>query len=370
MVEHSSFKEKSITGRYVTLEHLEREWLTKHAGIGIEDIGSSVLGESIKGISLGVGPNRILMWSQMHGNESTTTKAVLDLVNFLTTPSSLSESILGNCTLYIIPILNPDGAKQYTRENANGVDLNRDAKSLTQPESKVLRSVFDSFKPDYCFNLHDQRTLFGVGGTAKSATISFLSPSSDPSRKITPTRETAMRLITGMNDLLQKSIPGQVGRYDDSFNENCVGDAFQMLEVPTILFEAGHYPGDYQREITREHIFYALLKSIEIIVLDDVEQFEMNQYFNIPENNKVFYDVLIQNANIINSGLDIEQRIGIRYKEVLQNDVIHFVPEIANIGKLPGQFGHWQLDCKNTDDKEQLISNKPLLQLITSAGKK
>ena len=52
-------------------------------------------------------------------------------------------------------MVNPDGAKLYTRVNANEVDLNRDSVNLSQPESKVLRNVFEEFKPDYCFNLHD-----------------------------------------------------------------------------------------------------------------------------------------------------------------------------------------------------------------------
>jgi hypothetical protein len=47
----------------------------------------------------------------------------------------------------------------YTRLNANEVDLNRDSQNLTQPESKVLREIFDLFQPHYCFNLHDQRTI-------------------------------------------------------------------------------------------------------------------------------------------------------------------------------------------------------------------
>jgi murein tripeptide amidase MpaA len=38
-------------------------------------------------------------------------------------------------------MLNPDGAKTYTRENANKVDLNRDSQDLTQPESKILRKL-------------------------------------------------------------------------------------------------------------------------------------------------------------------------------------------------------------------------------------
>jgi murein tripeptide amidase MpaA len=54
-------------------------------------------------------------------------------------------------------MLNPDGADMYTRLNANEVDLNRDSQNLTQPESKVLREIFDLFQPHYCFNLHDQQ---------------------------------------------------------------------------------------------------------------------------------------------------------------------------------------------------------------------
>ena len=59
-------------------------------------------------------------------------------------------------------MLNPDGATLYTRANANAVDLNRDSQDLTQPARRVLRATFERFKPDYCFNLHDQRTIFGT----------------------------------------------------------------------------------------------------------------------------------------------------------------------------------------------------------------
>ena len=369
-LEHSTYKENSVTGRYVTMAHLAHEWFPKHKNLAIRTIGKSVQAEPIKSISLGSGPERILMWSQMHGNESTTTKAVLDLVNFLAVPSTLSTSVLENCTLCIIPILNPDGAKHYTRENANGIDLNRDAKQQTQPESRVLRAVFESFKPDYCFNLHDQRTLFGAGRANKPATVSFLSPASDPERKLTPARETAMRLIVGMDHLLQKSIPGQVGRYDDSFNDNCVGDTFQMLDVPTLLFEAGHYSGDYEREITRIHIFNALVRVLNIIGSKQIENYDINEYFNIPQNEKNFFDILIRNPHLVNANLEKRQDIGIRYKEVLQNDSIHLEPELTSVENLDNYFGHWEIDCSIGSEKEQLISNNELLKLVTSTEKK
>src|SRR5690606_37336030 len=120
------------------------------------------------------------------------------------------HQLLKNCTIGIIPMLNPDGSRAYTRLNANQVDLNRDAQSLTQPESIILKKCFEDFKPDFCFNLHGQRTIFSAGLTNKPATVSFLSPAQDEACSITDTRKKAMDVIVKMNENLQKQIPGQV----------------------------------------------------------------------------------------------------------------------------------------------------------------
>src|SRR5690606_16971219 len=91
-------------------------------------IGSSETGQNIYGLKLGKGSYKILIWSQMHGNESTTTKAMMDLLSVLDKNEDLREFVFQKYTLFIIPILNPDGAVAYTRQNANMADLNRDAK--------------------------------------------------------------------------------------------------------------------------------------------------------------------------------------------------------------------------------------------------
>ena len=172
-------KEHSLSHRYITHKHIEPLLEKRSDILHVETIGQSVLNNPIYGLKIGNGKKRILMWSQMHGNESTTTKALFDLFNtFLDTHSEFNY-ILEACTLYIIPILNPDGALAYTRINANGVDLNRDAQNLTQPESTVLRNIFEIFKPHFCYNLHGQRTIFSAGTTNNSATVSFLAPAQD-----------------------------------------------------------------------------------------------------------------------------------------------------------------------------------------------
>ena len=142
-------------------------------------------------------------------------------------------------------MLNPDGAFLYTRENANKVDLNRDAFNATQPEMQVLHSIYKSFQPDYCYNLHDQRTIFGTEGFNLPATVSFLSPAFNEEREYNDVRLKAIHIINKMNNALHQYIPNQVGRFDDSYNVNCTGDYFTTQNTPTILFEAGHNANDY-----------------------------------------------------------------------------------------------------------------------------
>lgn len=362
MIDHSIYKELSLKGRYITQEMLEETCFSK-LHVPVVEIGKSVGGKTLHAFKIGSGRRKVLLWSQMHGNESTTTKAVWDMVNFLQSDEIIAEHILKNCTLMIVPMLNPDGARAYTRVNKNEVDLNRDAKMLTQPESVALRQLFEEFQPDYCFNLHDQRTLFSAGATDKPATVSFLSPASNEARDVTPTRETAMKIIMAMDTLLQKLIPGQVGRYDDGFNDNCVGDAFQMTGTPTILFEAGHVPKDYERERTREYIFQALIEALKTIALDQIEHFSSEDYFKIPENDKLFFDVLVKNPDVLNPELG-KELVGIRYKEVLEEEKIIFEPEISEMGTLEGFYGHEIIECLDLKDFALAPQHQKIVNLL------
>ena len=167
-----TYKESSLYGRYITLNNLTPLITKLPSRFKSEIIGQSVLGKDIYTITFGTGPKKVLLWSQMHGNESTTTKAAFDMINSFI-EDDLS-SILETCTIKLIPMLNPDGSEVYTRLNANQVDLNRDAQELTQPESRVLLDCYNAFNPDFCFNLHGQRTLFSAGETNNVATLSFL----------------------------------------------------------------------------------------------------------------------------------------------------------------------------------------------------
>ncbi|HMB62950.1 MAG TPA: hypothetical protein VKN36_07750, partial [Eudoraea sp.] len=158
--------------------------------------------------------------------------------------------------------------------------------------------------------------------------------------------------------------PGQIGRYDDAFNPNCVGDSFQMLGTPTVLFEAGHYPNDYQREYTRQYIFMSLLIALRAMATGDLDGIGEEEYFAIPENNRLFFDVLIKNVHQLNPRFARNEDVGILYREVLEQGSIHFDPFIETTGNLTSNFGHAVYDCMDARDLEKLKKDTLVYALL------
>ncbi len=336
---HKNEFEKRLMGRYILPEKMNEILRALPAKFNLNIEGKSVLEKPIYSITFGSGKTRVLMWSQMHGNESTTTKSIFDFLALLQDENEAEScrDIFENFTLKIIPILNPDGAEKWTRVNANSVDLNRDAQDLSQPESKILDRVFYSFHPDVCFNLHGQRTIYGFEETAKSSVLSFLSPSADVGRKFTFSRKRAATIISKIQQRLSPYLKGEIGRYDDGFNANCVGDKFQAAGVATVLFEAGHYPGDYEREVTRKFVFVALVNGLKAAQGDDVSG--VAAYKNIPEHTKCYCDLhLVEGAEITK----------VLFREVVKDHKLVFIPSSLEADSGSGKFAHRSIE----DEKE------------------
>lgn len=285
-------KESSLHGKWITFKDIENLFSKYASKFEVSQIGTSEENRPIMQLKIGSGAKKILLWSQMHGNESTGTRALFDLFNcFLNSSEGILDHILQECTLVFVPMLNPDGSQAFTRVNANQIDLNRDAVDRVAKESKLLRKVLEDFHPQFCFNLHDQRTIFNVEGTKYPATISFLAPSEEITRALTKGRIATMDVIVGMNKMLQNCIPNFVGRYTDEFYPTATGDNFQKLGYNTILIESGHYPNDYDREETRKYTFFSILQGIYHIAT--TKSFvNYDDYFTIPNNDKIFYDVI------------------------------------------------------------------------------
>ena len=343
----TEYLEPKLKGKYIHLDVIFPLLESFKNVFEITEIGKSVQQRSIYQVQIGTGKTKILMWSQMHGNEPTTTKGLFDFFNFLSKDSELAQQIKNKYTLLCIPMLNPDGAFAYTRENANSVDLNRDAYLASQPEMKLLRILYEEFKPDYCYNLHDQRTIFGTEGFNLPATMSFLAPAFNNDRDYNEVRMKAIVIINKMNRALQEYIPYQIGRFDDSYNVNCIGDYFTTQNTPTILFEAGHFQMDYGRDESRKYVFISLLSSLldnyENVIVDN----ELDNYLRIPQNNKRFFDFIYKNVKIIDNSVEKIINFAAQYVEVLENNEIYFKAKISKVSDLEEYSGHTEYDCES-----------------------
>lgn len=307
-------------------------------------LGHSFLGNDIYGLKIGTGKIKVLAWSQMHGNESTGTRAMLDALNFLKLDENWVKELLESVTFHFIPMLNPDGASLYTRRNAGGVDLNRDFIQEASPEIKILKHYVEEVAPQYLFNLHDQRTIFNVGDTPNPATLAFLAPSVDVERSINEPRVQAMAIIDTIYKGMQEIIPGYISRFTDEFYPTSTGDNFMKMGVPTILFEAGHYPNDYERDHTRKYNALAILLALDKIAKN--EKPEIGDYFGIPENKKKFLDIILRNVRVSSNESEMLLDIGIYFEERLdkkKHEVV-YCARIEEIGDLSAYHGHLDIN--------------------------
>ncbi|REE81765.1 zinc carboxypeptidase [Lutibacter oceani] len=351
--------EQNISGRRVLFNDIKPLIEKLSNKFKKEIIGYSENNIPIYKISIGNGKIKILSWSQMHGNESTGTKALFDLFNFFENSGDLKaieEHILKRCTLQFIILLNPDGAINFTRENANKIDLNRDAVDRKAVESNLLRTTLDNFNPKFCFNLHDQRNIFNVEGTQNPATISFLAPSEDVERTITKGRMETMSVIVAMNDFLQQFIPNCIGRYTDEFYPTATGDNFQKLGHNTILIEAGHFKDDYSREITRKYNFYALLNGLYFIATTN-NFTNFKPYFKIPNNDKMFLDIIYKNLKVPENNSETITDVGIQYKFKVENNKLIKYKCIEKIGELTNFHTYNIINAEKLNFYELKLSN-------------
>lgn len=319
------------------------------AQLSISEIGNSEEGREIKSITFGKGKTKVLLWSQMHGNESTATRVILDILNFLTANDEfnpLREKLAREITLKFIPMLNPDGTERFQRRTSTEIDINRDAVHLQSPEGKLLLEITDEFKPSIAFNLHDQRRFYNVEGTGVPSSMSFLAPAYNQERKVNASREKAMQLVAGMNSLLQNYIPNGVGLYDDTYSHRSFGDKIQSKGISTILIESGWLQDDIEKEAIRKLNFTALLGSFEMIATDSFKHFSVKDYESIPDIDIKLFDVLIKNVKI-NGSSSSKVDIGInRTEHLLEHPDYYTTGTIDDLGDLSSFYGFETIEAK------------------------
>jgi len=350
---HENYREESINSR--RFKHADVEplllRLRDEPGFSVSQLGTSIEGRPIYDVSVGIGDTQVLMWSQMHGNEPTATMAGLDLFNFLVADDQfdeLREEILSNLTLHFVPMLNPDGAEVFERRNAIDIDLNRDALRLTSPESRILKNIRDSLDADFGFNLHDQSTYYTAGINEEPATISFLPPAYNYEKDVNEVREKAMQMIVQLNEALQYYVPGQVARYNDDFEPRAFGDNIQKWGTSTVLIESGGYPRDPEKQEIRKLNFMLLLTALHAIATESYTERDREAYWEIPENERYLYDLVVRNVQREMNGNFYTVDVGINRVEIEfdENQDFFYVSSIRELGDMSTYYGYEDFDAE------------------------
>lgn len=286
------YRQPDLDAFYTPPEALRPYWQrwSQDPALRLELLGESPQKRPLRALIWGQGPQRILLWSQMHGNEATATRALADFIAMLCRPAEPDRGRVAawqeKLQLAIIPMLNPDGALRYSRRNAQGIDLNRDAVAQQSPEIQAFTKFRRIFDPHWAFNLHDQRSLFALGDPPRSASLSFLAPAAEETRKIVPARRRSMALISTMLSAIPRAYRAHIGRYNDEFYPKALGDNLMQEGLSNLLFEAGAFPGDPQREVSRALHLACWAQACDVLASDDWNQADIEAYQHLPLNHQ------------------------------------------------------------------------------------
>ena len=268
-----------------------------------DEAGRSAHGRPIYLLTYGNGPIHVLLWSQMHGDESTASMALADLLQYLHGGDARTQRWAERLTIYMIPMLNPDGAQRFQRENALGIDVNRDARMQSTPEGRTLKAVRDRVQPRFGFNLHDQNVRTRVGNSSRTAAISLLAPPFDASGSVNDVRRRAQQVAAVIRNSIEPLVGGHITKYDESFNPRAFGDLMQQWGTSTVLIESGGWRGDPQKQHLRGANFVALLAAFDAIADGSYAEARVADYESLPPNGRAARDLLVRGGTIIVPGL-------------------------------------------------------------------
>jgi hypothetical protein len=298
-----------------------------------EEIGRSLQGRPIRSVTFGTGPTTVLLWSQMHGDEATATMALADIFRFLAVATSdpLRERLRERLTIVFVPMLNPDGAELFQRENAAGIDINRDARQLATPEARALKSLRDRIRPHFGFNLHDQGARVLAGPRGRQVGIALLAPPFSEDRSYNDVRSRARLVAAVIAQTLGQEIGGRMARYDDTFNPRAFGDLMQQWGTSTVLIESGALFDDPEKQRLRALNVAGLLAALDAIATGDYTRADPGAYEALPGNRGGASDILVRGGQLVLPGMTpLRADLALIYDDALAGTGLH----VRDVGDL------------------------------------
>lgn len=355
-----SYREDKIVDRRFSMSrHSEiLHQIGNSKGFILDTLGYSVESRPIYAVKWGNGPKKVLLWSQMHGDEPTATMALLDLFHFLKEDQQFKDFrklLSDSLELIFIPCLNPDGAVCYQRRNAMDIDINRDAVELKSPEARILKDVFDTFHPHWAVNLHDQSPYYTSDGISREVYFSFQVPPVDETGTVSGSMIPAGELLGALIGDLQEVLgPGHIAKYPVRYAQNAFGESFQQRAVPTILIESGFKRGDTEKQWLRQQHWLLLVKLIEHIAAwnQASEKDDTGKYYQLEECSITYHDIIIEHVTIPFKKGNKTADVGIRrlWKACSPEGALRTVGYIGRIGEpfslkgdhyLNGKYYQW-----------------------------
>jgi protein MpaA len=204
-------------------------------------IGRSVQGRPIFVQIVGQGTETALIMGSIHGDEP----AAGALVSALADRLRADPRLLEGRRVVLLPAANPDGLAARTRENAHGIDLNRNfdtgnrvdngtngLRPLTEPESQALESAIKEYAPSRIVSVHQPLNCIDYDGPGEAIAARMAQDCDLPVKKI-------------------GARPGSLGSYTG-----------ETLKIPTITLELPPEASKMSDEVVWQKYGKALLAAV------------------------------------------------------------------------------------------------------------
>ena len=178
--------------------------------------GRSVRKRPIVYQTLGSGPDVVLIMATIHGDEPAGTPLVRHLARYL----KQNTHLLAGRTVILVPVVNPDGLASRTRNNARGIDLNRNFAAMnrinsarygtsgqSEPEAAFVDRLIKQYRPHRIVSIHQPLDCVDYDGPAQELAALMAGQCRLPLKKL-------------------GSRPGSLGAY-----------AGETLGIPIVTFE-------------------------------------------------------------------------------------------------------------------------------------